>query len=178
MGWTSRSSEEAGSVPGKRRKMKSHMTWKRGLHGQGGAKERAGWAGTPTVETLFPWFGSASFTLGKGADWVNEVSNFWSPILLTHLRTSWQFRRELLFRSRCSCLFGLEDEDVEWFQDCLGLACFTLPKSEGLLGMQTRHQNRRWAPFAPFGGWRYPLRQKTGALLYSSYRSHEHIRKS
>ena len=44
--------------------------------------------------------------------------------------------------------------------------------------MQTRHQNQRWAPFAPFTGWRYPLRQKTGALLYSSYRSHEHIRKS
>ena len=44
--------------------------------------------------------------------------------------------------------------------------------------MQTQHQNQGWAPFAPFTGWRYPLRQKTEALLYSSYRSHEYIRKS
>ena len=64
-GWTSCSSEEAESVPGKRRKMKNHMTWKRGLHGQGGAKERVGWEGAPTVDTLFPWFRSVSLTLGQ-----------------------------------------------------------------------------------------------------------------
>ena len=68
-----------------------------------------------------------------------------------------------------------------------GWGCGVVPRWPGLrprftslflrIIMQTQHQNQRLAPFAPFTGWRYPLREKTGALLYSSYRSHKHIRK-
>lgn len=50
------------------------------------------------------------------------------PYCLLIWELSWQFRRELLLPPWCSCLSGLEDEELEWLQDGLGFTSITLPK--------------------------------------------------